>query len=111
MVRRRATAVDLRGGLLRTYDRWLRRKLERSAFSSTGCHNYFRAETGKVVTNWPATTVLYYALTGVFGRLPAIFSMTRQSRAERPSDESRATAIAEVHSAGERGEEEAQVLG
>ena len=30
---------------------------------STGCRNYFTSPSGKLVTNWPHTSVLYRLLT------------------------------------------------
>jgi cyclohexanone monooxygenase len=37
--------------------------------SWTMSNNYFKAETGKIVTQWPSGCTLYRALTKLFGRV------------------------------------------
>ena len=37
--------------------------------SWTMSNNYFKAPTGKVVTQWPIGCIVYRALTKVFGRV------------------------------------------
>lgn len=66
-LRRGVRAIEVREDVARHYDRWLQRRVRRTAFSATG--NYFQAATGKVVTQWPDCATLYAALTLVCRRL------------------------------------------
>lgn len=63
MRRSRATAADVRPRHVQAYERWLGRQWTDSALLTT--RNYFRSETGNVVTNWPRGFGLYYLLTKI----------------------------------------------
>jgi cation diffusion facilitator CzcD-associated flavoprotein CzcO len=43
------------------YNAWLQQKINKTVWTA-GCSNYFTAGGGRVVTNWPCTSVLYNAL-------------------------------------------------
>jgi cation diffusion facilitator CzcD-associated flavoprotein CzcO len=79
MVRRGATAVDVRPAFNDRYNRWLRRGLEGTAYEAPGCTNYYRAPTGRTVTNWPYTSVMYWALTKAGAAFSAGLTFTRPS--------------------------------
>ncbi|HEY0279051.1 MAG TPA: NAD(P)/FAD-dependent oxidoreductase [Solirubrobacterales bacterium] len=57
MERRGRTTVEVRESAFRRYNVWLQRWLGRTVWSRT--HNYFRASTGKVVSQWPFSATVY----------------------------------------------------
>jgi cation diffusion facilitator CzcD-associated flavoprotein CzcO len=59
---RRGEPVEIASWAQRVYNRWLQRKMPQTTWS-TGCRNYFTSPSGKLVTNWPHTSVLYRLLT------------------------------------------------
>jgi cation diffusion facilitator CzcD-associated flavoprotein CzcO len=67
MRRQRVTAVEVKPRFAARWDRWLQSKM--AGTSWTMSNNYFKAPTGKVVTQWPIGCVAYRALTKVFGRV------------------------------------------
>ncbi len=66
-LRRGVTAVEVRPGVTERYNRWLQRKLARTAFTATD--NYYVSASGKVVTQWPESATLYALLTVVLRRI------------------------------------------
>jgi cation diffusion facilitator CzcD-associated flavoprotein CzcO len=58
----RMREIEIRGSWHRAYNRWLQAKMPDTTWTS-GCANYFRSPAGKLVTNWPHTSVLYRILT------------------------------------------------
>ncbi len=79
MRRRKATAAEVRQDLFDRFVRWVDKGNAGKAWVSGGCnHNYYFSPTGRVVTQWPYSSVLYWLLTKalrpyayVFRRLPA----------------------------------------
>jgi cation diffusion facilitator CzcD-associated flavoprotein CzcO len=65
MVRKRARAVDARPSFNAPYNRWIQKGLVDSAYNGA-CNNYYRTASGRIVTNWPYTSVLYWAMTKSF---------------------------------------------
>ena len=59
--------MEVRAGLTERYNRWLQRKLARTAFASTD--NYFQSASGRIVTQWPLTATFYAVLTVVLRRV------------------------------------------
>lgn len=77
MQRERVTAVEVRPIADRLWNRWLQAKMRGTSWTMS--NNYFKAETGKIVTQWPSGCTVYRALTKVFGRV----SETTRRRATR----------------------------
>jgi cation diffusion facilitator CzcD-associated flavoprotein CzcO len=67
MMREGVTAIEVRRGAFRLYNRWMQRNMRGTAWAIS--NNYYRAETGKVVTQWAHGVLLYEFLTNVLGRL------------------------------------------
>jgi cation diffusion facilitator CzcD-associated flavoprotein CzcO len=66
MRRERVTAIEVRPRFEAAWNRWLERKIEGTSW--TMANNYFKAPTGKVVTQWPYGNLSYRLLTKVLGR-------------------------------------------
>jgi cation diffusion facilitator CzcD-associated flavoprotein CzcO len=66
MMRTGATAVEVKKGWADRYDRWLQRCVQDTAW--TVSNNYFKAANGKIVTQWPFSPLVYWALTKSLGR-------------------------------------------
>ncbi len=67
MRRERVTAVEVRRSFDVRWNRWLQSRMEGTSWTMS--NNYFKAPTGKVVTQWPIGCTAYRALTKVFGRV------------------------------------------
>ena len=67
MRRERVTAVEVRPGFDARWNRWLQSRM--AGTSWTMSNNYFKAPTGKVVTQWPYGNLHYRALTKLLGRV------------------------------------------
>ena len=68
MRRERVTAVEVRADLRpRGGTAGSSRKMHGTSWTMS--NNYFKAPTGKVVTQWPIGCVAYRALTKIFGRI------------------------------------------
>jgi cation diffusion facilitator CzcD-associated flavoprotein CzcO len=67
MRRERVTAVEVRPIFDRWWNRWLQSRMEGTSWTMS--NNYFKAPTGKIVTQWPIGCSAYRALTKVFGRV------------------------------------------
>ena len=67
MRRERVTAVEVRPIFDRWWNRWLQHKMHGTSWTMS--NNYFKAPTGKVVTQWPIGCVAYRVLTKIFGRI------------------------------------------
>jgi cation diffusion facilitator CzcD-associated flavoprotein CzcO len=66
MARTGATAVEVKRRWADRYDRWLQSTVQDTAW--TVSNNYFKSETGRVVTQWPYSPLVYWALTKSLGR-------------------------------------------
>ena len=51
----------------REWNRWLQHKMRGTSWTMS--NSYFKAPTGKVVTQWPIGCTVYRALTKLFGRI------------------------------------------
>ena len=67
MRREHVTAVEVRPSFDAWWNRWLQSRMEGTSWTMS--NNYFKAPTGKVVTQWPSSCSVYRALTKVFGRV------------------------------------------
>jgi cation diffusion facilitator CzcD-associated flavoprotein CzcO len=65
LMRRRATAVEVKPAFEAAWTRWLDTKVAGTSWAIT--NNYFKAASGKVVTQWPSGNLLYRALTKLLG--------------------------------------------
>ena len=63
MRRERVTAIEVRPVFEREWNRWLQSKMQGTSWTMS--NNYFKAPTGKVVTQWPIGCTVYRALTKV----------------------------------------------
>ena len=61
------TAVEVRPVFDTWWNRWLQSRMRGTSWTMS--NNYFKAETGKIVTQWPSGCTLYRALTKLFGRV------------------------------------------
>jgi cation diffusion facilitator CzcD-associated flavoprotein CzcO len=66
MIRAGATALEVKRTWADRYDRWLQSKMQDTAWAVS--NNYFKAESGKIVTQWPYSPLVYLALTKSLGR-------------------------------------------
>jgi cation diffusion facilitator CzcD-associated flavoprotein CzcO len=66
MMRRGATAVEVRRSWYDRYNRWIQRKMEGTSWLVS--NNYFKTASGKVVTQWPYGALFYGLLTHTIGR-------------------------------------------
>lgn len=75
-VRRRGlSGIAVRPATHRAFNRWLQKSISETVWTAE-CHNYFRTESGKVVTNWPHTSITYAALLRLaHPRLPGIYEV------------------------------------
>jgi cyclohexanone monooxygenase len=80
MVRRRWSSIEVRSSVQRIFNQWLQGKASRTTWTG-GCHNYYSAPSGKVVTNWPFSSVIYWALLrGLRVGVPFLFTKTQAKR-------------------------------
>jgi cation diffusion facilitator CzcD-associated flavoprotein CzcO len=66
MERRGATAVEVRRLWADGYDWWLQWSVRKTAWAVS--NNYFKTGSGKIVTQWPYSPLVYAALTKALGR-------------------------------------------
>jgi len=66
MMRTGATAVEVKRRWADLYDRWLQWTVRNTAW--TVSNNYFKTDSGKVVTQWPYSPLVYWTLTKSLGR-------------------------------------------
>jgi cyclohexanone monooxygenase len=83
MVRNGWSSIEVRSSVQRSFNRWLQKKASKTTWVG-GCHNYYSAPSGKVVTNWPFSAVIYWGLLRVF-RVGMPFLYTKR-RAGKPAD-------------------------
>ena len=69
MTRAGATAIEVKPRWANRYHRWLQSKMEGTAWIVS--NNYFKSESGKIVTQWPYSPLTYSALTKTLGRWSA----------------------------------------
>jgi cation diffusion facilitator CzcD-associated flavoprotein CzcO len=66
MMRTKATAVEVKQRWADRYDRWLQWSVRDTAWVVS--KNYFKSGSGKVVTQWPYSPVVYWVMTKTLGR-------------------------------------------
>jgi cation diffusion facilitator CzcD-associated flavoprotein CzcO len=74
MRRERVTAIEVRPAFERRWYRWLQSKMKGTSWVVS--NNYFKSETGKVVTQWPYGNTPYALMVRFLGRI----SETARSR-------------------------------
>jgi len=67
MIRERVTAIEVKQRFEDRWYRWLQSKMPGTSWAAS--NNYFRSETGKIVTQWPYGNVPYRVLTKLLGRV------------------------------------------
>jgi cation diffusion facilitator CzcD-associated flavoprotein CzcO len=82
MRREGVTAIEVRPDVFRAYNRWIQRSMKGTAWVVS--NNYYKAKTGKIVTQWPYGALFYMFLTNVSGRLSS--TARRASGSSRPVD-------------------------
>jgi cation diffusion facilitator CzcD-associated flavoprotein CzcO len=75
LARRGVGAVEVRRRWADGYHRWLQWTVRDTAW--TVSNNYFKSSTGKIVTQWPYSPLVYAALTKSLGRLSERAQRTR----------------------------------
>jgi cation diffusion facilitator CzcD-associated flavoprotein CzcO len=65
MMRTGATSVEVRRRAFQRYNRWIQGKMAGTAWVVS--NNYYKASTGKIVTQWPYGALFYGLLTNVLG--------------------------------------------
>jgi len=78
MRRERVTALEVKPAFEARWNRWLQSKMDGTSWTMS--NNYFKAPTGKVVTQWPYSNMGYRMLTKLLGRV----SETTSTRRRRP---------------------------
>ncbi len=76
MRRKGITSVEVRKRAMDRYNRWLQHRLAGTAFEIGS--NYFKSRSGRVVTQWPAGTLFFGALTKILGALPLVNRYARR---------------------------------
>lgn len=67
MIRERVTAVEVKPAFEARWYRWLQSKMEGTSWTMS--NNYFKSESGKIVTQWHSANLHYRWLTKLFGRI------------------------------------------
>jgi cation diffusion facilitator CzcD-associated flavoprotein CzcO len=78
MMREGATAIEVRRSVFDIYNRWIQRGMEGTAWVVS--RNYYKAESGKIVTQWPHGALFYGLLTNTLGRISG--RATRRGKAD-----------------------------
>lgn len=74
MAKRGWRSLEVKAPAQRMFNNWLQRKASRTTWTG-GCHNYYAAPSGKIVTNWPYSLVIYWLLLKILGtRFPFLFN-------------------------------------
>jgi cation diffusion facilitator CzcD-associated flavoprotein CzcO len=63
----RVRGVEVRPAFFRAYNRWVQRAIAKTAWCQA--NNYYKAESGRVVTQWPYGSLVYSAVTTLLGRV------------------------------------------
>jgi cation diffusion facilitator CzcD-associated flavoprotein CzcO len=67
MMRAGVSAVEVRESVFKAYNRWIQRCMKGTAWVVS--NNYYKAASGKIVTQWPYGALFYGFLTNTLGRL------------------------------------------
>jgi cation diffusion facilitator CzcD-associated flavoprotein CzcO len=79
LIRARVTAIEVKRTFEARWFAWLQARMEGTSW--TTCNNYFRAPTGRVVTQWPYGNLQYRLLTKLLG---SVSEITRRRGAVTP---------------------------
>jgi cation diffusion facilitator CzcD-associated flavoprotein CzcO len=71
MIRTGVTAIEVKRRWADRYDRWLQSTMQGTSWAVS--NNYFKSESGKIVTQWPYSPIVYRSLTATFGRWSQTF--------------------------------------
>jgi len=63
---RRIAAIDVRPSFYVKYNRWIQRSIAKTSWVLS--NNYYKSESGRVVTQWPYGAIIYSALTKLLRR-------------------------------------------
>lgn len=73
--RRPGTTVDTDPSALARWTRWIDHQLTTHASAmNSGCHNYYTADNGANITQWPRTHWIYYLATRLLARRGLVFA-------------------------------------
>lgn len=78
------STVEIRPEAHRRFTSWLDRANTKMAWHH-GCHNYFSSPSGRIVTQWPASSTLYWLMTRTLNRIA-----TKSKRADTTRQPDRA---------------------
>jgi len=67
MIRERVTAIEVKRSFASAWHRWLDARMEGTAWNTR--NNYYRSPTGRIVTQWPYSNLVYRVLTKLLGRV------------------------------------------
>jgi cation diffusion facilitator CzcD-associated flavoprotein CzcO len=84
MTRRHVSAVDVRPIFETVWFGWLQSRMKGTSWTMST--NYFRSETGKIVTQWPSGNMVYRVLTKVLGGVSET-TRCRTHGPERPGEQ------------------------
>jgi cation diffusion facilitator CzcD-associated flavoprotein CzcO len=84
LMRSGASAIDVKQRWADRYHRWLQSKMKGTAWAVS--NNYFKSESGKIVTQWPYSPLVYSALTKTLGRWSMTVSRPGSRRRPRSPD-------------------------
>ncbi|MCU0273325.1 MAG: NAD(P)/FAD-dependent oxidoreductase [Acidimicrobiales bacterium] len=65
--RGRISSVEVRGSFADRYDRWLQKAVRGTAWEVS--NNYFTSRSGRIVTQWPYSPLVYAGMTKTLGRI------------------------------------------
>ena len=79
MMRSGTTAIEVKKRWADRYHQWLQSQMEGTSWKVS--NNYFKNASGKIVTQWPYSPLVYSALTKTLGR----WSATTRTRLDQPT--------------------------
>jgi cation diffusion facilitator CzcD-associated flavoprotein CzcO len=91
MVCKGVTAIEVRKDMMDRYNDWLQQRLTTAVFQYT--NNYYKASTGKNVTQFCHGGTVFWLLTRTLGRIPTV---ERRLRADGTATQDRAAPLAEL---------------
>jgi hypothetical protein len=59
--------VEVRGSFADRYDRWLQKAVRGTPWEVS--NNYFTSRSGRIVTQWPYSPLVYAGMTKTLGRI------------------------------------------
>ena len=83
MTRRGVTAIEVRRGYYEAYNRWIQRKMDGTAWQVS--NNYYKAASGRIVTQWPFGALFYGLLSKVLSPLSETTRVARVVASRNPA--------------------------